>query len=272
MATRAVFIEIRRFYETANTGRPTGRSLRTQTADVSLLAVVGFTVQIYCDFAGYSLIARGLARLFGISLMLNFKAPFLALDPSDFWRRWHISLSSWLRDYLYVPIGGNRHGQRRTYQNLMTTMLLGGLWHGAAWNFVIWGLYHGTLLSVQRFIAGSDRDTKISELRVGQRLGMATLTIFGFLIFRVESSEQFNAIGSNIVANFVWSPVVPYYLTPVVACAGLGLLYQLIQERFGGDPEATGLRAPAWVFIGVFVVTSIAIVGFQPRPFIYFQF
>ncbi|MCB0307720.1 MAG: MBOAT family protein, partial [Calditrichaeota bacterium] len=103
------------------------------------LATLFFAFQIYCDFSGYSDIAIGAARIMGFRLMENFRRPYLAQSPSEFWRRWHISLSSWLRDYLYVPLGGNRGGERKTYRNLFLTMLLGGLWHGAAWNFVAWG-------------------------------------------------------------------------------------------------------------------------------------
>lgn len=109
-----------------------------------------YSVQIYGDFAGYSNIARGSARLLGFDLMRNFRHPYFARNPSDFWRRWHISLSTWLRDYLYIPLGGNRRGPRRTYANLFVTMLLGGLWHGASWNFVLWGFLHGAYLAVHR--------------------------------------------------------------------------------------------------------------------------
>lgn len=109
-----------------------------------------YSVQIYGDFAGYSNIARGSAQLLGFDLMRNFRHPYFARNPSDFWRRWHISLSTWLRDYLYIPLGGNRKGRRRTYINLFITMLLGGLWHGASWNFVLWGFLHGAYLAVHR--------------------------------------------------------------------------------------------------------------------------
>src|SRR5205085_1218764 len=105
-------------------------------------ATLAFSIQIYCDFSGYSDIARALAAIFGLEIPLNFDRPYFARNPSEFWRRWHISLSSWLRDYLYIPLGGSREGQSKTYRNLMITMLLGGLWHGASWNFVLWGAAH----------------------------------------------------------------------------------------------------------------------------------
>ena len=120
-------------------------------------AVVAFSLQIYGDFAGYTDIARGTAKLFGVDLMVNFKAPYSATGFSDFWRRWHISLSTWLRDYLYIPLGGNRGTVRRTYINLFVTMLLGGLWHGAGWGFLMWGALHGLYLIIERMIAGRHR-------------------------------------------------------------------------------------------------------------------
>ena len=116
------------------------------------LGTLAFSGQIFCDFAGYSTTAIGAALCLGFSLPDNFRFPYAAIGFSDFWRRWHISLSAWLRDYLYIPLGGNRKGDLRTYANLMTTMLLGGLWHGAAWTFVVWGGLHGAYLAVERWL------------------------------------------------------------------------------------------------------------------------
>ena len=116
-----------------------------------LLAIYGFAAQIYCDFSGYTDMAIGLALLLGFQLPQNFNRPYLALSLRDFWRRWHMTLSRWLRDYLYIPLGGNRDGPRRTYRNLMLTMLLGGLWHGASWTFLLWGGIHGSALSAERW-------------------------------------------------------------------------------------------------------------------------
>jgi D-alanyl-lipoteichoic acid acyltransferase DltB (MBOAT superfamily) len=116
----------------------------------SWLVLYAFAFQIYGDFSGYTDIARGLSKLMGFELVVNFRAPYLVTDPASFWRNWHISLSTWLRDYLYIPLGGNRHGKLKTYRNLMLTMLLGGLWHGAGAAYVLWGFYHGTLLALQR--------------------------------------------------------------------------------------------------------------------------
>jgi len=124
-----------------------------------LLGLYLFAIQIYGDFSGYSDIARGVSRLFGIELMINFKQPYLSANITEFWRRWHISLSTWLRDYLYIPLGGNRKGTLNTYRNLMLTMLIGGLWHGASWTFVIWGGLHGVYLSLHKFYTGDRKVT-----------------------------------------------------------------------------------------------------------------
>jgi alginate O-acetyltransferase complex protein AlgI len=129
-------------------------SFGAPTLPVVLLGVYAFAWQIYGDFSGYSDIARGSAQLLGFHFMVNFRQPYLATSLRDFWRRWHISLSTWLRDYLYIPLGGNRRGEGRTYANLFTTMLLGGLWHGANWTFVVWGALHGMGLAVKRWLGG----------------------------------------------------------------------------------------------------------------------
>jgi alginate O-acetyltransferase complex protein AlgI len=115
------------------------------------LAAIGYSIQIYCDFSGYSDMAIGTARMIGYDLPENFNMPYAAASVTEFWRRWHMTLSAWLRDYLYIPLGGNRRGAARTYVNLMLTMLLGGLWHGASWNFVLWGGLHGVALAIHRF-------------------------------------------------------------------------------------------------------------------------
>ena len=161
-----------------------------------LIGVVAFSIQIYGDFSGYSDIARGISRLMGFELMVNFRLPYFALNPTDFWQRWHISLSSWLRDYLYIPLGGNKHGSFNTYRNLFLTMLLGGLWHGAAWNFVIWGAFHGTILILYRLFERKPmyRDPWNGDnsyvIVVAKMFLMFTLTLVGWLIFRSHSVEQ----------------------------------------------------------------------------------
>lgn len=156
--------------------------------------LLAFTFQIYCDFSGYSDMARGIARMMGFELMLNFNIPYFSRTPSEFWQRWHISLSSWLRDYLYIGLGGNRGNKWLTYRNLMITMVLGGLWHGAAWTFIIWGFYQGLVLIIYRML-NVDRllsltiDKPILRLSSSAISGVIffLLTMVGWLIFRAES-------------------------------------------------------------------------------------
>jgi len=148
-----------------------------------VLGVYCFALQIYGDFSGYSDIARGISRLFGIELMVNFKQPYLSRNITEFWRRWHISLSTWLRDYLYIPLGGNRKGTLAQYRNLMITMLLGGLWHGAGWNFILWGGLHGLYLSLHKLWT---RDAKISAVKPPRKILPLTAHLFwAFITFNL---------------------------------------------------------------------------------------
>lgn len=163
------------------------------TLPIVLLGTYAFAWQIYGDFSGYSDIARGAAQLMGFHFMVNFRQPYLAFSLQDFWRRWHISLSTWLRDYLYIPLGGSRDGERRTYRNLMITMLLGGLWHGANWTFVVWGAIHGVGQSIERFVRtriGSRREPTVTPGMVRlwiKRIFIFHLVCLSWIFFRAQS-------------------------------------------------------------------------------------
>lgn len=148
----------------------------------NLFGVYGYALQIYCDFSGYSDMAIGLALLLGFRFPMNFNSPYKADSITDFWHRWHISLSTWLRDYLYISLGGNRKGKARTYINLCLTMLLGGLWHGASWNFVIWGGFHGIALAAQKFWRNLLHKPKTATSK-GIRKFFAVLITFNFVCF-----------------------------------------------------------------------------------------
>jgi alginate O-acetyltransferase complex protein AlgI len=164
-----------------------------------LLGIVAFTFQIYGDFSGYSSMAQGVAKWLGFDLMYNFKMPYFANSPSDFWRRWHISLSGWLRDYVYIPLGGNRRNSLFTIRNLMITMLLGGLWHGAGWTFVLWGCFHGLILCIYRPYEQRQKTKAGQPLKSSYLLSiplMFSFTMFGWLLFRADSINQ--------VADFVF--------------------------------------------------------------------
>ena len=235
------------------------------------IGLLAFTVQIYGDFSGYSDIARGFARLLGFDLMVNFRLPWFARTPSEFWRRWHISLSEWLRDYLYVPLGGNRAGSVRTLRNLMLTMLLGGLWHGAAWTYVLWGAYHGLLLAGHRVLSRWGPSQPGGLVVAGQILLTFGLTTFGWLLFRATSLEQavhfathLGVSPSPVSGRFAWELAV--------VCVPL-LVVQLWQHR------ARNLLAPiqaplaAQTLLHAFLLSWIAIFGVrESMEFLYFQF
>jgi len=179
-----------------------------------LLGVYAFAFQIYCDFSGYTDMARGLAKILGFDLTLNFNLPYFATNPSDFWRRWHMSLSTWLRDYLYVPLGGNRKGVLRTYCNLMLTMVLGGLWHGANWTFVLWGAYHGFLLCAYKFMEPYVAALPKIKNRFLEKIwfGIRVILFFhliclGWLFFRADSMTQIFEMLKAICLQF---DIVPH--------------------------------------------------------------
>jgi len=234
-----------------------------------------FAFQIYGDFSGYSDIARGVSELFGVRLMINFNQPYLAQSITEFWRRWHISLSTWLRDYLYIPLGGNRHGAVRTYRNLMLTMLIGGLWHGASWTFVAWGGWHGAWLAVERILGiGQGAATRA---RVGWNSGLkrvaATVLTFhiatlGWIFFRAHDFGTAFAYFSGI---FAFSDLAAIGILPfVVGCAILAV--DLPQDRTGD--HAAYLRLPWWVQSPIYAGLCLAMLlyGGRDTPFIYFQF
>ncbi len=239
-------------------------------ASQTLIATAAFALQIYCDFSGYTDMARGMARMLGFDLMLNFNLPYFATSVQDFWRRWHISLSTWLRDYLYLPLGGNRINGGRTYLNLLIVMLLGGLWHGAAWNFVAWGLWQATGLIINR--AWTENVVRITCPKWLGWLLTTAFTLYGWLLFRANSAEQVLTLTASLAH---WSPPVwagAMFRELLVLAAPL-LAMQLWQWRTG-DLEAA-LRLPRWARGGLQAALIYAIILFWQREapgFIYFQF
>jgi len=245
----------------------------------AIVGLFAYAVQIYCDFAGYTDIAIGIAKLLGFEFPQNFDRPYTARSIQEFWRRWHMTLSRWLRDYLYIPLGGSRRGERRTYVNLMITMLLGGLWHGAAWRFVIWGGLHGCYLAVGRWKRGRREAGILAEppegpgARWAQRGCTFGLVCIGWAFFRADSVE----VALQLLGRTVTGWTTPTELvTPAVLIAiaiGLGAQYA---------PAGTGRKLRAALgrlhpvplgIIGALVLFAITTLG--PRgvaPFIYFQF
>ncbi len=233
-------------------------------------ATIAFAGQIYFDFAGYSLMAIGVARWFGYYIPKNFDYPYSALSVSEFWRRWHISLSSWLRDYLYIPLGGNRSGRWQTYRNLMATMVLGGLWHGAAWTFLAWGALHGGALALHRalFAATGARIGAVLALLVTQ-----AFILLSWVPFRAETFADMVTVwsafsglregGAQILPVFVWS--VP---------ALIALDCVLGRSRLKSLARAPFLRHPAvyWGGLGGLAGVLAALYPLEAAPFVYFQF
>ena len=172
----------------------------------NLMGAYGFTIQLYCDFSGYSDMAIGLALLMGYRFKDNFNAPLKSQSPTEFWRRWHISLSTWLRDYIYIPLGGNRKGTARAYGNQITTMLIGGLWHGASWMYLLWGGYHGVLLALHKFVRrwwhAPRWLIKSGIAPVFNVFLTLNLMVLGFMFFRARSMEHLSAMIRQIVTDF----------------------------------------------------------------------
>ncbi len=239
------------------------------------VAILGFSGQIYYDFSGYSLCAIGLALCFGFAFPDNFRHPYAARGFSDFWRRWHITLSTWLRDYLYIPLGGNRHGNLRTYLNLMLTMLIGGLWHGASWLFVLWGGLHGLFLAAERLVVGDRRSPVTSES--SPLLG---LTLFTFLAVSVTwipfrspdlgvATDVFaGAFRFGVASILAWDRAAICFVGIAATLAWHAMLRDSsLERRFGGLDRR--LQA---VVLGCCVIAMYLVSGGDERAFIYFQF
>ncbi len=230
-------------------------------------AVIGYALQIFCDFSGYTDMAIGVARLFGFELPLNFRLPYLATDLTDFWRRWHISLSSWLRDYLYVSLGGNRKGAARTYLNLLVTMLLGGLWHGASWNFVVWGGLHGVGLAAHKLVARRGGGGPLRDA-----LGWATTMLYVcacWVFFRATSFTKAWVMLSKMA--FVDAGGVRWIYRPFWPLLGAAVIWHLLRrdgEHF--ELPLTSYRGFLLLFASAWLVFFAAPV--EAQPFIYFQF
>lgn len=240
-----------------------------------LLGVYGFAFQIYGDFAGYSFIACGLAKLMGFDLMENFRRPYWSASPAEFWHRWHISLSTWLRDYLYIPLGGNRRGPGRMYVNLMLVMVLGGLWHGAAWKYLLWGGYQGLLLVAFRGLGvrGRGPESAWSWGRALGALGFFHLACFGWLIFRCESLEQVWGWPMRVFTGWAWDGSVSARAQAMLVLILPVVLLDVLAER--ARSSVFVLSWPSrrrWALYAALVVMLAVLGARQAEQFIYFQF
>ena len=247
------------------------------TAGATLAAVLAFTVQIYCDFCGYSNMARGLARCLGFDLMINFNQPYFARSPSEFWQRWHISLSRWLRDYLYIPLGGNRGGQLKLYRNLMITMLLGGLWHGASWTFVAWGAFHGAIqvfyraLRIDSLVAGSRFLTMRGfAIQTGSWLLTLCLVCIGWILFRSRTFGDAVTVLQNLMATTGYSADQFSTLFAYTAPLAIVEIYQRASGRL--EVLTAGPFLVRYTAAVALVLTLIAFSAPGGQEFIYFDF
>jgi alginate O-acetyltransferase complex protein AlgI len=242
------------------------------------LGAAAYTVQLYFDFSGYSDMAIGLGLMIGFRFPENFNFPYISRSITDFWRRWHISLSTWLRDYLYIPLGGNRKGVRRTYVNLMTVMVLGGLWHGAAWTFVIWGAWHGAFLAAERAFRGSRLARRVPKI-VGVA-GTMLVVIAGWVTFRAADLRQAVAVyrgmlggnGFALSGGLSWQ-LPTFALVTLVVAWGYTFAEPRLARIAQGQPG--GERRVAWAhgaLIPLFLLGVAKVLADSYSPFLYFQF
>ena len=247
-----------------------------------MLGAIAFGVQIYCDFSGYSDIAIGAAIILGFHIPANFNKPYFAVSPADFWRRWHISLSTWLRDYLYIPLGGNRKGNSRTYVNLITVMFLGGLWHGASWNFVIWGLMHGVYLAVQKLTTNKFpvlKNSKFLKTRTGKIISILITQYFIFMTWLAFRVEDLDALSYVLYKYVVWDfatsatlQILSHNIIPVTLIIGFFIL-NYISYRKNIVKSLSEMKITHWAIIlfGIMILI-LFFYDLSPEEFIYFRF
>jgi D-alanyl-lipoteichoic acid acyltransferase DltB (MBOAT superfamily) len=258
------------------------RDPSAQTSLDLILGMYGYALEIYCDFSAYTDIAIGIANLLGYEFPQNFNYPYRATSVQDFWRRWHMSLSSWLRDYLYIPLGGSKDGTAATYRNIMITMGLGGLWHGASWNFLIWGILHGSALVVERMLgwAGSTKILEPTPLRralgwLGTALGWFLTFQFvcvTWVFFRATSTETWLSYFSTMLGGGNWTTTVTPFIVVIFALGALSHLippvcFRVLERGYEAAPLVIKVLVP---FIVIFLISVAAPTGVA--PFIYFQF
>lgn len=244
----------------------------------NLLGVYGYTLQIYCDFSGYSDIAIGLALLLGFNLPANFRTPYQSASITEFWRRWHISLSTWLRDYLYISLGGNRKGKIRTYFNLFMTMLLGGLWHGASWKFVLWGAMHGTVLAVEKAFRIPQWSSKNGIRRFIFGFITFHFVAFCWIFFRASDFE----LAMNVIDNISqlqfdmsqWWTIISSYST-IMWVMLFGFAWHFVPESIQAKQLRLFHKFPLVVkavILAAVIWLISATASSEVQPFIYFQF
>ena len=270
---KAVFADYIAQYNNIVFGNPTG-----YTGFELLMAVLGFTMQIYCDFSGYSDMAIGLGSIMGFNLGINFDYPYRSLNVSEFWHRWHITLSHWLRDYVYIPLGGNRKGKVRQHVNLMVTMLLGGLWHGAAWTFVVWGAGHGIALCVHKVCKPwLDRIESTRATRFASWLMTFSFVAFLWIFFRASSFQAAGQVIGGIFTDFDWAYLPVFIERRATWCLMLAVIYGLhfVPRRVWDNLRDRFIAAPWWAKLVIFILLIQLVLQFASatvQPFLYSQF
>ncbi len=256
-----------------------GLEITQLTGGMAWCAAILYTLQIYYDFSGYSDMAIGLGHMFGFTFMENFNYPYISRSIREFWRRWHISLSSWFRDYVYIPLGGNRKGQHRTYLNLFIVFFLTGLWHGASWTFVIWGLYHGFFIIVERMGLGKLLDRS----QILSRIYAVLVFVFGWVFFRADTIRQGFAVAARMAMPWRYtvtdSPLGTLMSGQAVLAAaagiiGCGILQMLFSRGILAKVSAKWKNSlPEAVYLGGVLFYSILLLADNTyNPFIYFRF
>jgi len=267
------------------------------TGGTLLFATYAFAFQIYCDFSGYTDIALGTARMMGFELSENFQTPYFAVSLTGFWRRWHISLSTWLRDYLYIPLGGNRHRRAKTYRNILVTMVLGGLWHGAAWTFIFWGALHGLWLCLEKLLRLPEKWLEACrrsplKRRLFRLVGVIVtfhVVCLGWIFFRAGSLKDAFTILSHLIKpesllqfHFTDRVALLEALPALLLLVGLDLFWlrrngfsmafqKLFARPVGISGWASGFFAP--LLINAFLIITLILFGVEGGSrFIYFQF
>lgn len=248
-----------------------------------ILGAIGFGIQIYCDFSGYSDIAIGAAAILGFKIAINFNKPYFAISPSDFWQRWHISLSTWLRDYFYIPLGGNRKSKNRTYLNLMTVMVFGGLWHGASWNFIIWGTLHGVYLLIHKLLKNKIQNPTIINFfksKIGMICSILITQYFIFLTwipFRVQNVDSMiYSMQKYIFLDFEIYGTIDFIFAhkfPTIIIGFFVLLHYIAYKNPNLVERISKLKLSYWI---IFLIIIMSLILFfyngNPEAFIYFQF
>ncbi|WP_062264910.1 MBOAT family O-acyltransferase [Endozoicomonas arenosclerae] len=251
-------------------------ALESPTFLESWLGIFAYTSQLYFDFSGYSDMAIGLGLMLGFRFINNFNQPYISQSITEFWRRWHISLSSWLRDYLYIPLGGNRGGAFLTYRNLFLTMLLGGLWHGANWTFLVWGAWHGLILAFERYFKLGTSDT--DPLKAARILTTLLLVMMGWVFFRADNVGTafeflYSMLGLNGLEFSVKGIADVASLSFLMLCFSWWLIfYRGLNQRLKSESVPIGINYSQLAMCGLFAVAVSKLMAESYSPFLYFQF